>query len=114
MRKPQSIRQALFVDRGRLDIAASVPQLSLKICGYERTQTGTFAVHAKSGQELGSLEVAVSEIARRAVGDCEPRPRQKTGRATWHATFCWNPATHQFETTSRELEALAKHNGEGL
>ena len=109
-----TIRKALFVERDRFGLAASVPLLSLKICGYEREQTGTFAVHAKPGQEFGSLEVTVSETARRAAGDCEPRPRQKTGRATWHATFRWNPATHQFETTSRELEALAKHNGEGL
>jgi len=109
-----TIRKALFVDGDRFGIAASVPLLSLKICGYERTQTGTFAVHAKPGQEFGSLEVTVSETARRVAGECEPRSHQKTGRATWRATFRWNPATHKFETTSRELEALAKHNGEGL
>jgi hypothetical protein len=107
------IRQALFVDHDRFGLVASVFLQSLRICGYERTQTADFAVQPQRGAEFGSLQVAVTEHASRTAEECDPAPRQAAGVKAWRATFRWDRAKRMFTTTSHELDALARHNDEG-
>jgi hypothetical protein len=108
------IRKALFVDNDHFVVIASVFLQSLKVCGYDRTQTVDFAVRANPEAEFGSLELAVTERAKRIPEDCNPQPRGKAGVTTWRATFAWNPNKRIFATKSRALAELAKHNEKGL
>lgn len=108
------IRKALFVDHDQFGVIASVFLQSLKVCGYDRVQTAAFAARPQPGAEFGSLELAVTERAKRIPEDCDPRPRGKAGVTTWRATFAWNPNKRIFATKSRALEALTKHNEKDL
>ena len=105
-----AIRTALFVDRDHFDTVASVFLLSSKFCGYERAQTADFVTRPKPGAEFASLDITVTEHAKRTTEDCDSAPRAKSGVTTWRATFDWNPAKRAFTTQSRALDALAKHN----
>lgn len=108
------VRKALFVDRDRFGVIASVFLQSFKVCGYDRVQTAAFSARPQPGAEFGSLELTVTERARRIREDCDPQPRGKAGVTTWRATFAWNANKRSFATKSRALEALTKHNEKGL
>lgn len=109
-----TIRTALFVDYDRFGVIASVFLQSLKVCGFDRMQTADFAVRPKPKAEFGSLEVTVTEHAKRVREDCDPQRPGTAGVTTWRATFDWNPSKRTFTTKSGALEALAKHNEKGL
>ena len=109
-----AIRKALFVDRDRIGLVASVQLTSLSACGYQRAQNVDFAVLPRPGTEFATLQATVTERGKRVAEDCDPPPEAKPGVKTWRAAFRWNPAKRAFVAGNRALEALAKHNEDGL
>jgi len=109
-----AIRKALFVDRDRIGLVASVQLTSLNVCGYQRTQGVDFAVLPRPGAEFATLQATVVERGKRVAEDCDPPPTDKPGLKTWRAEFRWNPVKRAFVASNKALDALAKHNDEGL
>jgi hypothetical protein len=109
-----AIRKALFVDRDRIGLVASVQLVSLTACGYQSRQSADFAVLPRPGAEFATLQARVIERGKRVAEDCDPQPTERPGVKTWRSEFSWSPAKRAFVANNKALDALAKHNQDGL
>lgn len=110
----QSYQQtsALFLERGKLALAASVFSFGERLCTHDMSETPRIRTMADGRARYRAIQITVTQettLSGLACGD-ETAARPKPGTRVARDVFRWNEARRAYVSKTHQLEDLAKED----